>query len=149
MTLPVSPEDETTRFLTSFEEPTTTHGPSTFEDHRSGAKINISVARVLPLAFLAAMAMAATAATSLFAYASLLCNTPTHCDDSEQHAYAGAVAMASFAANVCGLLILGPMETLSRRNHKAGLALWFGFRCMSVVMLVIGCVYSYPFVWRH
>ena len=149
MTLPVSPEDEATRLLPGLEEQTTTHGSRTFKDQSSRAKINSSVARVLPLAFLAAMAMAATAATSLFTYASLLCNTPTHCDDSEQHAYAGAVAMASFAANVGGLLILGPMETLSRRNHKAGLALWFGLRCMSVVMLVIGCVYSYPLVWRH
>ena len=149
MALPISPEDETTRLFPGFEEPNTTHGSRRLKNQSSGAKINISAARVLPLAFLAAMAMAATAATSLFTYASLLCNTPTHCDDSEQHAYAGAVAMASFAANVCGLLVLGPMETLSRRNHKAGLALWFGFRCMSVVMLVIGCVYSSPLVWLH
>ncbi|CAD6577322.1 MAG: hypothetical protein ASARMPRED_008217 [Alectoria sarmentosa] len=82
--------------------------------------------------------MAATAATTIFAYASLLCRDPTDCRDSERNLYAGAVAVATCAANVGGLLFLGTLERLSRENYKAALILWFVLRSMSVVVLVVG-----------
>lgn len=96
--------------------------------------------QVLPLALLAALAMAATAATTIFAYARLLCKVPTHCRDAERNLYAGAVAAATCMANTCGLLLLGVLERLSRQNYKNALLVWFSLRSMSVVMLAIGCM---------
>lgn len=93
---------------------------------------------VLPIAFLAALGMAATAATSIFAYASLLCKDPTNCQESEQNKYAESVAIAVTIANVCGLLALGSLERLSRNHRKTGLALWIVCRAMSVVILAVG-----------
>lgn len=93
---------------------------------------------VLPVAFLAALAMSATAASSIFAYANLLCKIPTDCHESERNLYAGAVAVASCIANICGLVILGFLEKLSQNNNKVVLALWLWCRSMSVVMLALG-----------
>lgn len=101
----------------------------------------VNAISVLPLAFLAALGMAATAATSIFAYASLLCKEPTHCQKSEQSRYAKSVALAVTIANVCGLLVLGSLEKLSRNHRKVGLALWVICRSLSVVVLAVG-VYS-------
>ena len=93
---------------------------------------------VLPLALLAALAMAATAATTVFAYANLLCRDPTHCQDAEQNLYAGAVAVATIVANIGALIVLGPLENLSKINGKAGLILWLACRAMSVTVLAFG-----------
>ncbi len=98
--------------------------------------------QILPLALFAALAMAATAATTIFAYASLLCKDPTRCRKIERNVYAGAVAGATCIANLCGFLLLGTLERLSRKNHKAGMLLWFSLRSMSVVMLLVGCRHS-------
>lgn len=82
--------------------------------------------------------MAATAATSVFAYAFLLCDIPTECKNSERSSYAGVVATAICIANVCGLLVLGSMENLSKRNHKIGILLWLLCRSLSIVVLALG-----------
>lgn len=99
---------------------------------------NTSPYAYLPLALLAALAVAAIAATTVFAYASLLCEDPTDCGESERSAYAGTVAAASCVANVCGLLFLGTLEKLSKRNRRAGLILWLVLRSMSVFVLAFG-----------
>jgi hypothetical protein len=93
---------------------------------------------VLPIPFLAALGMAATAATTIFAYATLLCKDPKSCDDSEQKGYAGYVALSVSIANICSMLVLGSLEKLSRRHRKAGLALWIVCRSMSVAVLALG-----------
>lgn len=93
---------------------------------------------VLPIPFLAALGMAATAATTIFAYATLLCKDPRNCDVSEQKGYAGYVALSVSIANICSTLVLGSLEKLSRRHRKAGLALWIVCRSMSVAMLALG-----------
>lgn len=99
----------------------------------------VAAGQVLPLALLAALAMAATAATTIFAYASLLCTVPTKCRNAERNVYAGTVAVATLIANGCGLLFLGALARLARHNHEMGLKLWFALRSMSVVMLAVGC----------
>jgi hypothetical protein len=104
----------------------------------TAGKAQASLRRALPVALFAALAMASTAATALYAYGTLLCKDPIHCKDSERNAYAGAVALATFLANLCGLLLLGFLEKLSRRNRKAGLALWVIGRSMSVIVLALG-----------
>ncbi|PQE06875.1 amp-dependent synthetase ligase protein [Rutstroemia sp. NJR-2017a BVV2] len=93
---------------------------------------------VLPISFLAALGMAATAATSIFAYATLLCEDPRNCEESQQKDYAGSVALSVSIANICSLLALGSLEKLSRRHRKAGLAMWIICRSMSVAVLAIG-----------
>lgn len=127
---------ETSALLPALEE----HDAPTKEPskRRAGETVQVSPFAVLPIALLAALAMAATAATTIYAYASLLCKDPTRCRDSERTTYAGAVAAATYVANVCALLALGGFAKLSRRNHKAGLALWIICRSMSVVTLALG-----------
>ena len=63
----------------------------------------LSPVAVRPSALLAAVALATTAATEIFAYTALLCKDPTNCRDAEKTAYAGAVAIAVGIANVCAL----------------------------------------------
>lgn len=117
------------------------HAASPCCEPDGSATENASPLRVLPLALLAALAMAATAATTILTYASLLCHDATHCEDEERNKYAGSVAAATSAANACSLVAFSPLERLSRKNHHSGLLLWFILRSMSVVMLVIGCRY--------
>ncbi|POS71306.1 hypothetical protein DHEL01_v210296 [Diaporthe helianthi] len=59
------------------------------------------VHRVLFLSFSASVGMAATAATTVFAYALIMCEDPAHCQGEEKAAYAGAVALAVGIANLC------------------------------------------------
>lgn len=98
--------------------------------------------KLLPLALLAALAIAATSATSVFAYASLLCRDPRHCGDDERGVYAGAVALATTLANICGLLLLGPLERISRKSQTRGLMLWLVCRSSSVLLLALGGQYN-------
>jgi hypothetical protein len=92
---------------------------------------------VLPIALLAALAMASTAATAYFAYATLLCENPRHCKDGETSRYAGFVAGATCIANVFGMLALGYLQKLAM-NSRLGLMLWMICRSMSAVMLLVG-----------
>ncbi|KAF2276640.1 uncharacterized protein EI97DRAFT_397398 [Westerdykella ornata] len=101
---------------------------------------------VLPIALLASLAMASTAATSYYAYATLLCRDPAHCRGDEKSRYAGTVAVAVSAANVFGILALGHLQKLSVSNQKLGLLLWMGTRSMSAVMLLLGVFFKSIFI---
>lgn len=136
--------DEQTRLLVSHEERQRRHQEAATSPLAACPMIvlsgkSASPSEILPLALLAALAMAATAATTIFVYASLLCKDPMDCQDKERSLYAGAVAVASCAANVGSLLVLGPLERLARENYKAALLVWFTLRSFSVVMLALGC----------
>ncbi|GIC86257.1 uncharacterized protein Aud_002625 [Aspergillus udagawae] len=94
--------------------------------------------RTLPLALLASLGMAATTATTIYAYADLLCEDPTDCKNGEQNAYAAVVAIASGIAHAMAILILGPMEQLIQKHLRAGLLTWIVCRATSVLCIVIG-----------
>lgn len=94
--------------------------------------------RILPIALFTALAMASTAATAYYAYASILCRDPKNCEDMEISEYAKAVAGATFIANIIGLAALGYLQRLSNTNQKLGLLLWVLCRAMSPVMLLAG-----------
>ncbi|KAI0114673.1 MFS general substrate transporter [Hypoxylon sp. NC0597] len=98
------------------------------------------VHRVLFLALSASVAMAATAATTVYAYAVITCADPAHCKDDERGAYAGAVAVATGIANTCGILALGPLQEAVRSNPKAGLLFWLVSRATSIMVLAIAVV---------
>ncbi|GIK05276.1 hypothetical protein Aspvir_009380 [Aspergillus viridinutans] len=104
----------------------------TIQDTRNAAY------RTLPLALLASLGMAATTATTIYAYADLLCEDPTACKDGEQSAYAAVVAIASGIAHAVAIMILGPMEQLIQKHLRAGLLIWILCRATSVLCLVIG-----------
>lgn len=93
---------------------------------------------VLPVALLAALAMSSTAATSYFAYATLLCKDPAHCEGNEKSRYAGTVAITAAVANIMGMMALGHLQKISMRNSKLSLLLWMITRSMSAVMLLLG-----------
>ncbi|RMZ66207.1 major facilitator superfamily transporter [Pyrenophora seminiperda CCB06] len=92
----------------------------------------------LPIALLAALAMASTAATAYFAYATILCNDAQHCEGTETSKYAGLVAASTCIANILGMFALGGLQKLAISNRKGGLLLWVLFRSMSSVMLLVG-----------
>jgi len=103
---------------------------------------NKYINRVLPIALSASVAMAATAATTVYAYAVIICANPAHCE-GKQSAYAGSVALATAIANVCGILALGPLQEAIKTNPKAGLFFWLVSRAMSVIVLgVAGKFYN-------
>jgi hypothetical protein len=91
--------------------------------------------KAMPVSFLASCAIAATAASTVYAYAHILCKDASQCADAEKTAYASAVAVATTLANVCGLLAVGIYERLSTQQ---GLAVWIGLRAGSVVVLGAG-----------
>jgi len=91
--------------------------------------------KAMPVSFFASCAMAATAASTVYAYAHILCKDASQCADGEKAAYASAVAVATTLANVCGLMAVGIYERLPTR---AGLAVWIGLRAGSVVVLGAG-----------
>lgn len=93
--------------------------------------------RVLPLALSASMAMAATAATTVYAYAFILCDDPLHCKEQEQGRYAGAVALATGIANACGIMTLGPLREAVKHNPKFGMFFWLLCRATSVALLAV------------
>lgn len=106
------------------------------------------VHRVLLLALSTSIAMAATAATTVFAYAVILCDDPTQCNGQEKGAYAGAVALAAGVANICGILALGPLQHAVQVNVKYGLMFWIMSRGTSVAVLALGgmnFISLYPF----
>ena len=106
------------------------------ETHDKGV-LSYAIA-VLPIALLSALAMAATAATAIHAYASLTCEEATHCKENEKNTYAGVVAIAMTIANLCALLALGIMAKVSKRSHKLGLAAWIVCRSVGVAVLALG-----------
>jgi hypothetical protein len=92
----------------------------------------------LPIAFVAALAMASTSATAFFAYATLICRDPTHCQGRETNKYSGLVAIATCTSNILGMLALGWLQDLASTNRKSALQLWIICRSMSAVMLLLG-----------
>lgn len=114
------------------------HAPGLLTNPRVQSCKEISPVAVLPIALLAALALATTSATEIFAYADLLCKNPTHCHDDEKTNYARAVAMAVIIANVCALLALGPLAEICSKNHKICLTLWLVCRSMNVATLAFG-----------
>jgi len=96
------------------------------------------ISRVLPIALTAACAIAATSATTTFAYASLMCKDPAHCKEKERNKYAEVVAVATTITNVFGVVAVGALQHLIRRNTKIGLSLWLILRATSIGVLAIG-----------
>ncbi|KAI0455777.1 major facilitator superfamily domain-containing protein [Xylaria acuta] len=82
--------------------------------------------------------MASTAATSYFAFATLLCKDPQRCQGDETVKYAGFVAVATCTANILGMTSLGHLQKLSATNRRLGLLLWMVCRSMSAVVLLVG-----------
>ncbi|CAI6334289.1 unnamed protein product [Periconia digitata] len=119
------------------ERTTSTHNPPT--EHARGRLIREEhINRVLPVAFTASFAIAATSATTVFAYAHLMCKDPANCDEQERKPYAGVVAVATSIANVCGVLSVGLLRQWNTANPKFGLFFWLTCRGTSLLFLVAG-----------
>ncbi|KAH6657441.1 hypothetical protein BKA67DRAFT_532652 [Truncatella angustata] len=97
----------------------------------------VQIGRVLPLAFTVAFAIAATSATTIFAYASILCKDPAHCEHGEKQRYAGVVALATTVANVFGVIAVGFLQQWTKSHPKLGLYLWLACRATGIAFLVV------------
>ncbi|GAW14667.1 hypothetical protein ANO14919_040700 [Xylariales sp. No.14919] len=127
---------ETTALLRETDVEITHHLPP--NDTKVAERRGFDPYYVLPIAPLAALAMASTAATSYYAFATLICNDPQRCQGDEIVRYAGFVAGATCTANILGMSSLGYLQKLSTRNRKRGLLLWVICRAMSAVVLLVG-----------
>jgi hypothetical protein len=99
---------------------------------------NDQIRHVLPIALAAACAIAATSATTIFAYASITCADPTHCNAHEQDRYSGTVAIASVVAEFCGIISISVLRRWTTSNPKFGLCFWLGCRGTGVAILASG-----------
>ncbi|KAI1647340.1 uncharacterized protein F4817DRAFT_105737 [Daldinia loculata] len=96
---------------------------------------------VLPIAFIAAFAISATSASTVYAYASILCTDPTHCEDNERNRYAGAVAIATTLSNSISIVAICLLRQWAETNPKLGLCLWLICRGLSVIVLSVGVIF--------
>lgn len=96
------------------------------------------ISRILPIAFTAAFAIAATSATTVFAYASIVCADPAHCKEGEQDRYTGVVALATVVANTFGIIAVGVLRQWVESNPKSGLYFWLFCRALGIVILAVG-----------
>ncbi|KAI0384002.1 hypothetical protein F5Y04DRAFT_293434 [Hypomontagnella monticulosa] len=97
----------------------------------------LHISRVLLVAFTAGFAIAATAATTIFAYASILCQDPSHCEDREKQRYAGTVALATTIANIFGMLSIGLLQQWTKSHPHLGLCYWLACRATGVGLLMV------------
>ncbi|KAH8723044.1 major facilitator superfamily domain-containing protein [Phaeosphaeriaceae sp. PMI808] len=105
----------------------------------TGGYVGVTEAvKVIPFALLASLAIAVTSATMVFAYASLICRDPAHCQDAESSDYAASVAVAVFLANVAGTFALGPLGQLVTKYRAAAMWVWIICRALSVAVLALG-----------
>lgn len=111
------------------------------EELSNGSASIFAVAKFVPFALFASLAIAATSATTVFAYASLICRDPTHCQNTESSDYAAAVAFAVFLSNVAGTFALGPLGQLVTRYRAGAMWVWVVCRAASVAVLALGGVY--------
>ncbi|GAW20399.1 hypothetical protein ANO14919_099050 [Xylariales sp. No.14919] len=93
---------------------------------------------VLPIAFTAAFAIAATSATTVYAYAAILCDNPNQCEDGDRSSYTAAVALASFIANATGIVAVGFLRQWAESRPTSGLCLWLAGRALGVGILFVG-----------
>lgn len=94
--------------------------------------------RILPIAFTAAFAIAATSATTIFAYASIVCVDPAHCREGEKDRYTGVVALATVVANTFGVTAVGVLRQWVESNPKSGLYFWLFCRALGIGSLAVG-----------
>ncbi|ETS77610.1 hypothetical protein PFICI_09672 [Pestalotiopsis fici W106-1] len=97
-----------------------------------------TIARFLPIAFTASFAIAATSATTIYAYASITCADPARCQDEEQDRYAGVVALATTVANFFGVLAVGFLRPWTESHPKLGLYFWILCRATGIAILAVG-----------
>lgn len=94
--------------------------------------------RILPIAFTAAFAIAATSANTIFAYASIVCVDPAHCREGEKDRYTGVVALATVVANTFGVIAVGVLRQWVESNPKSGLYFWLFCRALGIGSLAVG-----------
>ncbi|KAI0517009.1 major facilitator superfamily domain-containing protein [Xylaria bambusicola] len=97
-----------------------------------------AIRHILPLAFTAAFAIAATSATTVYAYAAILCDDPSQCADDDRSRYTATVALASFIANATGIVAVGFLRPLVESRPKSGLCFWLVCRALGVGFLILG-----------
>ncbi|EKG22622.1 hypothetical protein MPH_00026 [Macrophomina phaseolina MS6] len=93
---------------------------------------------VLPVALFCSMGMAATSATTIFAYETLLCEDPSNCAPHEKDRYSATVALSVAIANFCAVLVLWVVPFLQKGNPKTMLYCWLLARSTSVAVLALG-----------
>ncbi|GIK07510.1 hypothetical protein Aspvir_003176 [Aspergillus viridinutans] len=107
-------------------------------DQRNRNWVVSDESKAVPVSFLASSALHMTAASSVWAVASLFCEDPDHCQGEETRRYAASVATATALANAAGLLTLGYMKRVVHWDVRAGLVIWLLCRAVGVLGIVVG-----------
>ncbi|GFF53788.1 hypothetical protein IFM51744_08194 [Aspergillus udagawae] len=116
-------------------------------DQRNRNCVVSDESKAVPVSFLASSALHMTAASSVWAVASLFCEDADHCQGEETRRYAASVATATALANAAGLLTLGYMKRVVHWDVRVGLVIWLLCRAVGALGVVVGVgLRSYPCV---
>lgn len=110
------------------------------EAHRPSPqrRITCGLYFVLPVALFCSMGMAATSATTIFAYQTLLCRNPGNCSPHEKERYSATVALSVTIADFCAVLVLWLVPFLQQGHPKTTLYFWLFARSTGVAILALG-----------
>ncbi|KAI1819435.1 major facilitator superfamily domain-containing protein [Xylaria intraflava] len=101
---------------------------------------SVTIRLVLPVAFTAAFAIAATSATTVYVYAAILCDNHNQCEDGDRSGYNAAVTLASFISNATGIVAVGFLRQWAESRPTSGLCLWLAGRALGVGILFVGAL---------
>ncbi|GFF28675.1 hypothetical protein IFM61606_10208 [Aspergillus udagawae] len=107
-------------------------------DQRNRNCVVSDESKAVPVSFLASSALHMTAASSVWAVASLFCEDADHCQGEETRRYAASVATATALANAAGLLTLGYMKRVVHWDVRVGLVIWLLCRAVGALGVVVG-----------
>ncbi|KAK8076916.1 hypothetical protein PG996_003086 [Apiospora saccharicola] len=96
------------------------------------------IGRFLPLAFIAALAMAATGTSTMIAYDRIACPDPMNCDPQHIMQYYHTTAAARTIGGVVGILSVGIARIWVESNPKLYLYLWLACRALGVGVVLLG-----------
>ncbi|KAK8133544.1 hypothetical protein PG984_005556 [Apiospora sp. TS-2023a] len=108
------------------------------DDDHDDAETEKYIGRFLPLAFIAALAMAATGTSTMIAYDRIACPDPMNCDPQQIMQYYHTTAAARTIGSVVGILSVGIARIWVESNPKLYLYLWLACRALGVGVIFDG-----------
>lgn len=94
---------------------------------------------ILPVAFVGGFGIVGTIPAILFMYQSIVCEDVHRCSPQEDETYRTVVAVATTITNALSLVMLGPVQRLSRWRQQAGLSVWLVARGSSLLLFYLAC----------
>ncbi|CAI6337020.1 unnamed protein product [Periconia digitata] len=95
----------------------------------------LSICHTPLVAFFSTFGMNVVAASSVFVFARILCKDPSSCSSEERQAFSGTLTNATIIANVCAILVIQPLNSVSKKRSKVVLLFWLVCRSSAIGLL--------------